>query len=679
MAKIDSVRNIGIVAHIDAGKTTLTERLLYHAGKIHRVGEVHDGESQMDWQEQERERGITITAATTTLQWRKHDIHLIDTPGHVDFTIEVERSLRVLDGAVVVFDAVAGVEPQSETVWHQADKFHVPRIAFINKMDRLGADFDAAVASIRRKLGANPVPVQLPIGAEDAFSGVVDLVRGHAFTFHGDLDEEPSPADIPSDLRDAAAAARDAFVEAVADTDDAVAEAYLDGRPIDEATLQAALRRATIAGRVVPVLCGSALRNKGTRQVLDAVVDYLPSPHDLPPIRGVDPRDPSVVLERAPDPKQPLAMLAFKVAMDDSRKFVFLRVFSGTVKPGDQVWNPRIGDKERVARLFLVHANRRQRIDKAVAGEIVAATGLKHATTGDTLCAPDAPILLERIDTYEPVMSIAVEPRTNAERDKLEWALNKIVEEDPTFRVREDEETGQTIISGMGELHLEIVVETLQREYGVEVAVGKPQVVYRETIAAAAEGEAVFERELKEESLYGAARVRVAPLSRGAGTRIESAIGDDAGVPPPVVEAAMQGLREVSQSGPNGYPLTDLEVTLLSVGTREGVPAEVGVKVAAAEAFRRALRDAQPTLLEPIMVVEVVTPEDNLGAVIGDLNQRRGHVQHVDTEGVKSVVIAHVPLKNLFGYSTDLRSLTQGRANFTMKFHAYDNLDAAGT
>jgi len=678
MAKIDRVRNIGIVAHIDAGKTTVTERFLFQSGKIHKVGEVHDGETQMDWQEQERERGITITAAATTFEWKKHDIHLIDTPGHVDFTIEVERSLRVLDGAVVVFCAVSGVEPQSETVWHQADKFHVPRLAFINKMDRIGADFAAAVAQIRDRLGARPVPLQIPIGAEDAFRGVVDLVRMKALIFTGELSGEPVVEEIPAELADEAAAAREHLLEAVSDCDDGIAEKFLEGAEIEEQELVAALRRACIGVKLVPVLCGTALRNKGTRPLLDAVVDLLPSPADLPPVHGVDPRDTSIQLSRGPDPKEPAAVLAFKVAMDEGRKFVFMRVFSGTIKPGDLLWNPRLEQKERIARLFLVHANRRQRLDKAVAGEIVAATGLKLVTTGDTLCDAEHPILLERIDTYEPVMSVAVEPRTNAERDKLEWALDKIVQEDPTFRVREDEETGQTIISGMGELHLEIVVEELTRAYGVQVAVGKPQVVYRETVTGSGEAEAEFERELKEEALYGSAKVRVAPRARGAGTSIaidlpESIIASEA-----ITEAAMQGLREVSQSGPNGYPLTDVEVVLTHIGTREGVPADIGVKVAAADAFRKALEKASPAMLEPIMDVEVTTPEDNLGSVIGDLNQRRGHIQNVGSQGVKSIVDARVPLKNMFGYSTDLRSLTQGRATFTMRFRAYDNLDAGG-
>lgn len=675
MAKIDRVRNIGIVAHIDAGKTTVTERFLHHAGAIHRVGEVHDGETQMDWQEQERERGITITAAATTLQWRDCELHLIDTPGHVDFTIEVERSLRVLDGAVVVFCAVSGVEPQSETVWHQADKFHVPRMAFINKMDRVGADFAQAVVEIRERLGARPVPIQIPIGAEDRFAGVIDLVRMRALYFSGDVDADAEVRDIPPDLADAAQAAREQLLEAVADCDDALAEKFLEGADITTGELVAALRKACIAVKLVPVLCGTALRNKGTRALLDAVVDYLPSPVDVPAIKGVHPERTSEVVERAPTDKAPLAMLLFKVQMFEGRKFVFLRVFSGTVKPGDMVLNARTGKQERVARLFWLHANKRTRADKVGAGYIVAATGLKDATTGDTLCDPKEPVLLERIDTYEPVMSIAVEPRTNAEKDKLDFALAKIADEDPTFRVREDPETGQTVISGMGELHLEIVVQTVIRDYGVEVGVGKPQVVFRETVTKTAEAEATFERELKEESLYGSATCRVRPLPRGSGgTRVEVALPEEPRVSETLVHSAVEGLRQASMSGPSGYPLEDIEVTLLGLATREGAQADVGVKVAAAEAFRKAVEKAAPAMLEPIMDVEVTTPEESLGSVIGDLNQRRGHIHDVGARGVKRVVSARVPLKNMFGYSTELRSLSQGRAQFTMTFHSYDNL-----
>ncbi|HUH05812.1 MAG TPA: elongation factor G [Kofleriaceae bacterium] len=675
MAKIQDVRNIGIVAHIDAGKTTVTERFLYYAGKIHRHGEVHDGQAQMDWMDQERERGITITAAATLFEWGGKEIHLIDTPGHVDFTIEVERSLRVLDGAVVVFCAVGGVEPQSETVWHQADKFRVPRLAFINKMDRVGAEFQTVLEDVRKRLGANAVPIALPMGAEDRFEGVIDLVHQRAAFYTGNIDDKPRVEAIPEAYRDEAAAAREALIEAVADVDDVLAEKFLEGAEISTDELKAALRRVTIAVKLVPVLAGSALRNKGVHMVLDSVVDYLPAPSDLPPMRGVDPAHPETTLERAPKDGEPLAILAFKVAMDDGRKVVFLRIFSGTVKPGMEVLNVRTGTKEKVARLFALHANKRERIDRAGAGSIVAATGLKHATTGDTLCDPAKPILLERIDTYEPVISVAIEAETNAEKDKLDFALGKMVDEDPTFRVREDAETGQTLISGMGELHLEIIVDRLVREYKVTARVGKPQVVYRETVLATGEGSAVFERELKEEQLYGKASCKVSPRERGAGVTIASGLPAEPPLPQNVIDAGLQGLREAAQSGPDGYPLEDVHVVLTAIEFREEANPVVSVRAAAAEAFRRAVAKASPVRLEPIMDLEVVVPEEFLGAIIGDVNQRRGHVQDVASRGQKSAVVAKVALKNLFGYSTEVRSLTQGRASFSMQFGAYDTLE----
>src|SRR5215470_1772574 len=522
MAKIDLVRNLGVVAHIDAGKTTVSERFLFHSGKIHKVGEVHDGETEMDWMEQERERGITITAAATTFEWKKHEIHLIDTPGHVDFTIEVERSLRVLDGAVVVFCGVAGVQPQSETVWHQADKFKVPRLAFVNKLDRVGASFPAVVADIRERLGANAVPIQLPLGTEDAFHGVVDLVRMQALMFSGDVTEAPEVAAIPEDTAAAAADARDAMIQSIADLDDAIAVKYLEGQDITAAELDAAIRKATIAVKMIPVLAGTALRNKGIHPLLDAVIAYLPSPADLPPVTGVDPRSLHAdkgpeTLTRSPKNSEPFAALAFKIAMDEGRKVVFMRIFSGMVEPGHELLNVRTNKKEKVARLFRIHANKRERLDKGIAGEIVAAAGLKDATTGDTLCDPKAPILLERIDTYEPVISQAIEADNAAAKERLDFALGKMVEEDPTFRVKEDADTGQTIISGMGELHLEIIVDRMKREYGVQARAGKPQVVYRETILGAGDGNAVFERDMKEQPIYGEARCKVKARARGTG------------------------------------------------------------------------------------------------------------------------------------------------------------------
>ena len=678
--KITRVRNIGIVAHIDAGKTTVSERFLFHSGRIHKLGEVHDGEAQMDWMPQERERGITITAAATTLAWRGHDIHLIDTPGHVDFTIEVERSLRVLDGAVVVFDGVSGVEPQSETVWRQADKFRVPRIAFINKMDRAGADFRGAVAEIKERLGARPVPIQLPIGAEDRFAGVVDLVRQKALVFSGDEGEAPSEGEIPGALAVEVAAARDALIEAAADFDDSIANDFLEGRPIDEAVLRAAIRKGTLACGMVPVLTGAALRNKGVQPLLDAVCDYLPSPLDVPPVEGVIPGTEEKT-SRPPDDAAPLCALAFKVAMDEGRKAVFLRVYSGVIKAGDEVQNARTRKNEKVARLFAVHANRRERIERSGAGSIVVAMGLRDAGTGDTICAPKAPILLERIDTYEPVIARAIEPKTQAEKEKLDFGLGKLADEDPTFRFGEDAETGQTIIRGMGELHLDIIVDRLRREYGVDATVGRPQVVYRETLAGAAEGEARFERVVEDETLFGHARVRVAPRPRNAGNRLTLEVPRPAPVPgapripetpAAITDAALEGARDAMRSGPEGYPLEDIEVAIVGIEYRPDASSPPGEKAAVGEALRDAFRKAGTRLLEPIMRVEVTAPESNVGDVLGDLNARRAQIEDVGFRGVARVILAKVPLRRMFGYSTDLRSATQGRATYTMTFEKYD-------
>ncbi len=570
MAKIDQVRNLGVVAHIDAGKTTVSERFLFHSGKIHKVGEVHDGETEMDWMEQERERGITITAAATTFEWKKHEIHLIDTPGHVDFTIEVERSLRVLDGAVVVFCGVAGVQPQSKTVWRQADKFRVPRLAFVNKLDRVGASFSAVVADIRETLGANAVPIQLPIGTEDAFAGVVDLVRMKALMFSGDVTDAPEVADIPDDVAAHAADARDQLVQALADLDDGIAEKYLGNQELTAADLDAAIRKATIAVKIIPVLGGTALRNKGIHPLLDAVIAYLPSPVDVPPVQGIDPRNTTEKLTRAPKNSEPFSALAFKIAMDEGRKVVFLRLFSGVVEAGDEILNVRTNRKEKVARLFRIHANKRERLDKAVAGEIVAVAGLKDATTGDTVCDPKAPILLERIDTYEPVISQAIEAENAAAKERLDFALGKMGEEDPTFRVRDDADTGQTIISGMGELHLEIIVDRMKREYGVQARAGKPQVVYRETILKDGDGHAVFERTPagggKDGAIYGEATCRVRARARGAGMEFKRDIGSIAGASPTASDAdparrhagaarrGVVGPRRVPARGRRGHP-----------------------------------------------------------------------------------------------------------------------------
>ena len=676
MAKIDLVRNLGVVAHIDAGKTTVSERFLFHSGKIHKVGEVHDGETEMDWMEQERERGITITAAAITFDWKKHEIHLIDTPGHVDFTIEVERSLRVLDGAVVVFCGVAGVQPQSETVWHQADKFKIPRLAFINKLDRIGASSPTVVADIRERLGANAVPIQLVIGSEDSFSGVVDLVTMKALMFTGDVTDAPEVTDIPEDIAAAAADARDQMIQAIADVDDAIAEKYLEGAELSVAEIKAAIRKATIAVKMVPVLNGTALRNKGIHPLLDAVIDYLPSPADLPPVTGVDPRNTTEKLQRQPKNTEPFSALAFKIAMDEGRKVVFLRIFSGVLEAGDELLNVRTNKKEKIARLFRIHAAKRERLEKAVAGEIVAAAGLKDATTGDTLCDPKAPILLERIDTYEPVISQAIEADNAAAKERLDFALGKMTEEDPTFRVKEDTDTGQTIISGMGELHLEIIVDRMKREYGVAARAGKPQVVYRETVLASGEGHAVFERDMKEQMIYGEATCVVKARARGAGMEFKRSLPAMPPFPENIISAAMQGLKDAASSGPDGYPLEDVEVTLTKLALKDGSNGEIGVRAAAAEAFRRAVQNAEPARLEPIMSVEVIVDDDGLGSVIGDLQQRHGQVQNMEAAGNKRVVSALVPLRNMFGYSTRLRSMTAGGATFRMQMHTYDTLQA---
>jgi elongation factor G len=678
--KMARVRNIGIVAHIDAGKTTVTERFLFHSGRIHKIGEVHDGEAQMDWMPQERERGITITAAATSLPWRNHDIHLIDTPGHVDFTIEVERSLRVLDGAVVVFDGVSGVEPQSETVWRQADKFRVPRIAFINKMDRAGADFAAAVSEIRERLGARPVPVQLPIGAEDKFAGVVDLIRQRALYFSGDETEEPREDDVPAAMADEVAAARDKLIEAAADTDDAIASAFLEGQPLDEAQLKAALRKATIDCKIVLVLAGAALRNKGVQPLLDAVCDYLPSPLEVPPVTGVVPGSEEPT-SRPPEDTAPFCGLSFKVAMQEGRKAIYLRIYSGVLRPGDEVHNGRTRRNEKVARLFSVHANRREAIERAGAGSIVVATGLKDAGTGDTLASPKAPILLERIDIYEPVIARAIEPKTQAEKEKLDFGLKKLADEDPTFRTDEDAETGQTIIRGMGELHLDIIVDRLRREYGVDANVGRPQVVYRETLAKPADGEARFERVVEDETLFGHARVHVAPRARRAGNELLMQVARPVQrpgapkipeTPQAILDAAMEGAREAMHSGPQGYPIEDIQVAITAIEYRPEASTPTGQKAAVGEALRQAWREAGTRLLEPIMAVEITCPEANVGDVLGDLNARRGQIEDVGFRGQQRVVTAKVPLRRMFGYSTDLRSATQGRANYSMQFHSYD-------
>ena len=670
--KLSRIRNIGVVAHIDAGKTTVTERILYYTGKSYKMGEVHDGEAVMDWMPQEQERGITITSAVTTCDWRNHEIHIIDTPGHVDFTIEVERSLRVLDGAVVVFSAVEGVEPQSETVWHQADKYGVPKIAFINKMDRIGADFFNAVQMMRERFASVPLPVQVPLGEAENFRGIVDLVRMRLITWQENtLGAAFDVSEIPADFRAEAETRRDNLLETLAEVDDEIAEKYLGEVPVTEAELVRAIRRATVSLKIVPVLCGTALRNKGIQPLLDAVVDYLPSPEDIPPVKGVNPVTKAEETRAASD-KEPFSALAFKVSMMEGRKITFVRIYSGLLKAGDEVFNAAKGRKEKVARLLKMHANKRERIDVAGAGDIIAVAGLKEAQTGDTLCSESKPLVLESIEFYDPVISQAVEAKTPADQEKLPEVLAKISEEDPTLKVKYDEETAQTIISGMGELHLEIVVDRLLREYNVHVNTGKPRVVYRETIRKAVEAEGRFERDLGEKKHFGHVKLVLEPLPRGSGIEIRNELPAET-IPPeyhPVIE---ESLGEAVMSGiVAGYPVLDVRVRITGGSYREGEASSVGYRIAAATAFRDGCTKADPVLLEPIMRVDVLTPRDFMGEVIGDLNARKGEVESVNPKGPVTEIRANVPLRSLFGYSTDLRSATQGRAVFTMQFLRYD-------
>jgi elongation factor G len=671
---IELIRNIGIVAHIDAGKTTVTERLLFHAGELHKVGEVHDGTAEMDWMELERERGITITAAATALSWREHDIHLIDTPGHVDFTMEVERSLRVLDGAVVVFSAVDGVEPQSETVWRQADKFHVPRIAFVNKMDRIGADFIEVLNQMRKLLNANPAVLQLPMGSEDQFDGVIDLVSMQAFRMSGDLGHPSEPIEMDAPWQEKAMLARQQLIETVADVDEELAEIYLAEQQPDDVQLLEAIRRACHTQKAVPVFCGAALRNKGVDLLLDGIVNYLPSPADLPPVSGSVPGSPEERITLQASASESVSALLFKVAVDEGRRLVYLRIFSGQINAGMELYNPRLGIKERLARMFVMHSHKRKRVDQAGPGSIIAATGLRFTTTGDTLCSETVPVLLQDIQGYEPVMSLALEAATKADAEKLELGLSKLADEDPTVQVRVDEETGQTLISGMGELHLEVLVERLRREFGLPVTVGRPQVVFRETVAGSAEEKALVDRKLKDAELFGEVSCRVAPRERGAGKEFLSEVETQAGTPAGLIEAAMMGLQGGAGSGPDGHPLADITVTLLSVGYKDIPEASAGVQAAASAAARKAVAAAGAIRLEPIMSIEVVTPDEDVGSVIGDLQSRRGLIQDVGWRGHLRLLKAQAPLAGMFGYSTALRSLSHGRATFTMHFHRFDRM-----
>jgi elongation factor G len=670
---IERTRNIGIMAHIDAGKTTTTERILFYAGRIHKMGEVHEGASTMDWMVQEKERGITITSAATTAMWRDHTINIIDTPGHVDFTVEVERSLRVLDGAVAVFDAVAGVEPQSETVWRQADRYGVPRIAFINKMDRIGADFYGSLNSIRTRLGARAVPIQLPIGAEDAFIGYVDLITKQAIVYTDDLGTTNTESlDIPAGMGELIEQHRHDLVEAVADFDDAIMHLYLDEKEPTEEQIMAALRKGTVAGHLVPVLCGAALRNRGVQPILDAVIDYLPSPADVPAVEGTDPKTGTLVVREHED-NEPFSALAFKIQMDPQGvgKLTFFRVYSGRLKAGSGVLNASNGRKERIGRILRMHAIRREDVDEVFTGDIAAAVGLKYTTTGDTLSDESHPILLESITFPEPVISVAIEPKTKVDQDKLGIGLQRLTEEDPTFKVHTDDETGQTIIAGMGELHLEIIIDRLMREFKVDANQGKPQVAYKEAIKRPAHGVGRFIRQSGGKGQFGHAEVDVRPGETATGFVFEDKITQGR-IPREYIPAVEKGIREALQSGVvGGYPVVDIIVTLVDGSFHAVDSSEMSFHIAGSMAVKDAMHKAQPYLLEPIMKVDVVMPEEYLGDVMGDLSSRRGHILGMEGRGTSQNVKASVPLAEMFGYATELRSMTSGRATYSMEFSHY--------
>ncbi len=669
---LKKIRNIGIMAHIDAGKTTATERILYYSGKSHKIGEVHNGQAVMDWMDQEQERGITITSAVTDVVWKGFGIHLIDTPGHVDFTIEVERSLRVLDGCIALFCAVGGVEPQSETVWHQADKYHVPRIAFINKMDRVGADFLGAVQMMREKLTANPVIVQLPIGAEEHFRGVVDLIEQKAMQWDEDsLGMEMQECDIPGDMQDAVLEYREALLEFVSEHDDTLMEKYLGGEEITPKEIKETLRAMVLKQEAVPVLCGSSLKNKGIQPLLDAVIDFFPSPLETPPVTGHALKGDEVI-QRACDNKEPFSALAFKVIMDDGRKLTYIRIYSGTLDVNGEVFNPVKKTKEKIARIFRMHANKKERVTKAQAGDIVAIMGLKSTTTGDTLCDKEKPIILEAIDFYKPVISVAVEPKTVGDQDKLNVALNKIAEEDPTFHFEFDDDSGQMVVSGMGELHLDIITNKILRQYNVSIRTGKPQVVYRETITSAVESVGLFDKEINEEKQFGSVRIKLEPLDRGAGHEFVNTV-DVEKLPEAYQQAIEKAFYDATLSGTiAGYPLVDIKATLVDAEYREGSSTELGYIMAATVAIKDGVEKAGPVLLEPIMEVEIVTPNEFMGDVISDINARKGKIEGIEDKGVTRIITAHVSLKNMFGYSTVLRSASQGRASFTMRFLKFE-------
>ena len=675
---LENIRNIGIMAHIDAGKTTTTERILYYTGRTYKMGEVHEGAAVMDWMEQEQERGITITSAATTAEWNGHRINIIDTPGHVDFTVEVERSLRVLDGAIALFDSVAGVEPQSETVWRQADKYHVPRIAYINKMDRIGADFHRGVQTMIDRLGAHPVPIQLPIGAEGGFRGIVDLVENVAVVYKDELGKDQDVIEIPAELAEEAAAAREHLLEEVSHYDDELLEMILEEQEIPAARLKRAIRAATLAIQLTPVLCGSSFKNKGVQPLLDAVIDYLPSPLDVPPVEGREPvkgSDEGEPAHRDASDDEPFAALAFKIMADPYvGKLTYFRVYSGKLTAGSRVLNVSTGRTERVGRILMMHANEREELAEVYAGDIAAAVGIKQVATGDTLAAPDRPIRLETIVFPEPVIKVAIEPKTKADQEKMSVALGRLAEEDPTFQVQTNEETGQTEISGMGELHLEVLVDRMLREFKVDANVGRPQVSYRETIRGTAEHvEGRFVRQTGGSGQYGIVYIDVEPAPGEGFDFINKIKGGS--VPTEFIPAVEKGVEGAMDNGPRmGYPLVDVRVTLTDGKYHDTDSSEIAFRVAGSLALKAAVQRAKPVLLEPVFAVEVVTPEEFMGDVIGDLNRRRGQVNGMEQRGNAQVVSGHVPLAEMFGYATDLRSTTQGRATYTMQFDRYDEV-----
>ena len=671
---LENTRNIGIMAHIDAGKTTTTERVLYYTGKIHKIGETHEGASQMDWMEQEQERGITITSAATTAQWKGHRINIIDTPGHVDFTVEVERSLRVLDGAVAVLDAQSGVEPQTETVWRQATTYGVPRIVFANKMDKIGADFLYSVRTIHERLQANAHPIQLPIGAEDNFTGIIDLIKMKAEIYTNDLGTDIRETDIPEDLQDLAEEWREKLVEAVAETDEALMERYLEGEEISEAELKEAIRKATCAVEFYPVLCGSAFKNKGVQLMLDAVVDYLPSPLDVPSIKGVDPNTDQEV-ERHSSDEEPFSALAFKVMTDPFvGRLTFFRVYSGTLQSGSYVKNSTKGKRERVGRILQMHANSRQEIPEVFSGDIAAAVGLKDTTTGDTLCDEKAEVILESMEFPDPVIEVAIEPKSKADQDKMGIALQKLAEEDPTFRAYTNQETGETVIAGMGELHLDIIVDRMRREFKVEANVGAPQVSYRETFRASTQAEGKFVRQSGGKGQYGHVWIEFTPNEEGAGFEFENAIVGGV-VPREYIPAVEAGLKDAMENGVlAGYPLVDIKAKLYDGSYHDVDSSETAFKVAASMALKAAAKKAQPAILEPMMAVEITVPEEYFGDVMGHVNARRGRVEGSEVRGNAQIVKGMIPLSEMFGYATTLRSATQGRGTFSMTFDHYEDV-----